>query len=274
VAFYRVRLDVPRELVLFVSGLLAGHRREIGTRKGTRKLGCYRQALFALAWFRDKGDIPRLGAGFGLPQSTAYRYLDEVTGVLAARAPGLQEALERALEEGTPYVILDGKIVASDRCQEKTISRKGREIDLWYSGKKHDFGGNIQALFYPSGIPMWVSDVLPGNVHDLAAARENVLAVLRPFLDAMPALADSGYEGAGHGVHVPVKKPAGVKELDVNTRTRNALLSSARCLGERGFALLSQRWQTLQNVTASPGKIGLIARAALVLVLFEHKMLT
>jgi hypothetical protein len=274
VAFYRVRLDVPRELVLFVSGLLAGHRREIGTRKGTRKLGCYRQALFGLAWFRDKGDIPRLGAGFGLSQSTAYRYLDEVTGVLAARAPGLQEALERALKEGTPYVILDGKIVASDRCREKTISRKGREIDLWYSGKKHDFGGNIQAVFYPSGIPMWVSDVLPGNVHDLAAVRENVLAVLRPFLDAMPALADSGYEGAGHGVHVPVRKPAGVKELDISNRTRNALLCSARCLGERGFALLSQRWQTLQNVTASPGKIGLIARAAFVLVLFEHKMLT
>jgi DDE superfamily endonuclease len=274
VAFYRVRLDVPRELVLFVSGLLAGHRREIGTRKGTRKLGCYRQALFGLAWFRDKGDIARLGAGFGLSQSTAYRYLDEVTGVLAARAPGLAEALERALAEGTPYVILDGKIVASDRCREKALSRKGREIDVWYSGKKHDFGGNIQALFYPSGIPMWVSDVLPGNVHDLAAARENVLAVLRPFLDAMPALADSGYEGAGHGVHVPVKKPAGVKELDLSNRTRNALLRSARCLGERGFALLSQRWQTLQNITASPGKIGLIARAAFVLVLFEHRMLT
>ena len=83
-----------------------------------------------------------------------------------------------------------------------------------------------------------------------------------------------GYEGAGHGVHVPVKKPAGVKELDINTRARNALLRSARCLGERGFALLTQRWQTLQHVTASPGKIGLIARAAFVLVLFEHKMLT
>ena len=46
---YRVMLDVPRELILFVSGLLAAHRREIGTRKGTRRLGCYRQALFALA---------------------------------------------------------------------------------------------------------------------------------------------------------------------------------------------------------------------------------
>ncbi len=95
-----------------------------------------------------------------------------------------------------------------------------------------------------------------------------------PFLETMPALADPGYEGAGHGVHVPVKKPPGVKELDINTRTRNALLRSARCLGERGFALLTQRWRTLQHVTASPGRIGLIARAALVLVLFEHKMIT
>jgi hypothetical protein len=36
-------------MVLFVSGLLAIGRSEIGIRKGTRKLGCYRQALFALA---------------------------------------------------------------------------------------------------------------------------------------------------------------------------------------------------------------------------------
>jgi hypothetical protein len=274
VVSYRVMLDVPRELVLFVSGLLAAHRREIGTRRGTRRLTCYKQALFGLAWFRDKGDIPRLGAGFGLPRSTAYRYLGEVIEVAAARAPGLREALERALAEGTPYLILDGKVVDADRCREKTTSRKGQAIDLWYSGKTHDFGGNIQALFYPSGIPLWVSDVLPGHVHDLAAARQNVLGVLRPFLAALPVLADLGYEGAGCGVHVPVKKPAGVKELDLSARARNALLRSARCLGERGFALLTQRWRTLQHVTASPGKIGLIARAALVLVLFEHKMIT
>ena len=271
---YRVRLDLPGELVLFVSRLLARHRREIGTRKGTRSLGCYRQALFILAWYRDKPDIPRLGAGFGLSQATSYRYVAEITTVVAAEAPGLEEALERAVAEGTPYVILDGKIVATDRCREKTVPRKGREIDLWYSGKKKDFGGNIQGLFYPGGLPMWVSDVLPGNVHDLAAAREMVLPVLRKYTDRMPALADCGYQGAGHGVLTPVRKPQGVKEPDINARTRNMLLSSARCLGERGFALLSQRWKTLQNVTASPGNIGQIARAAFVLVLFEHKRLT
>jgi hypothetical protein len=93
-------------------------------------------------------------------------------------------------------------------------------------------------------------------------------------LKNLPVLADSGYEGAGHGVHVPVKKPAGGRELDLDTRTRNALLRSLRCLGERGFALLSQRWQALQRVMLSPGKIGDIARAALVLVQFEHKMIT
>jgi hypothetical protein len=60
------------------------------------------------------------------------------------------------------------------------------------------------------------------------------------------------------------------QEPDIYTRTRNALLRSLRCLGERGFALLTGRWRTLQQITTSPGRIGDIARAALVLTHFEH----
>jgi DDE superfamily endonuclease len=182
--------------------------------------------------------------------------------------------VEQALAAGVPYLILDGKLVAGDRRGEETASRKGTTVDAWYSGKARRFGGNIQALSDPPGIPLWVSDVLPGMVYDLTAAREQVLGALGPFLPVLPVLADSGYQGAGRGVHVPVKRPAGGGELDADTRCRNALLRSRRCLGERGFALLSQRWKTLQQVTASPGRIGLIARAPLVLVLFEHKRLT
>ena len=208
-----------------------------------------------------------------MSQATSHRYVAEVTEVVSAEAPGLEEALGRAVAGGTPYVILDGKIVSADRCREKTVSRTGPDIDLWYSGKTKDFGGNIQGLFYPDGLPVWISDVLPGNAHDLAAARETALPALRKYMGKMPGLADCGYEGAGHGIFTPVKKPKGVKELDINARTRNMLLSSARCLGERGFALLSQRWKTLQHVTASPSEIGPIARAALVLTLFEHKRL-
>jgi hypothetical protein len=87
----------------------------------------------------------------------------------------------------------------------------------------------------------------------------------------MPCLADSGYEGAGIGVLVPAKKPAGNQELDIGTRTRNALLRGLRCQGERGFALLTQRWAALQHITADPDRTTEITRAALILTQFEHK---
>ena len=97
---YRVMLDVPFQLVVFVSGLLAQRRREIGTRDGTRALTCWKQAVFALAWFRDRPDICRLGQGFGISQATAYRYLNEAIEVLAARAPSLRGAWTRPLSRG------------------------------------------------------------------------------------------------------------------------------------------------------------------------------
>lgn len=53
---------------------------------------------------------------------------------LAAKAPSLRQALEKATDLGLAYLILDGTIVAADRCAEKKVSRKGREIDRWYSG--------------------------------------------------------------------------------------------------------------------------------------------
>ena len=61
-------------------------------------------------------------------------------------------ALERALAEGVPYVILDGKIVDSDRCHEKTLSRKGGKSTCG-TREEEGLGGNIQALFYPDGKP-------------------------------------------------------------------------------------------------------------------------
>lgn len=270
---YCVTLDVPKSLIDYLVGLLRAERRRRGTRLGTRRITCRDQALFVLAWFRDKPDIERLGAGFGLSRSTAYRYLDEGITVLAELAPTLADALERAKAEGLAYLILDGKTVATDRTHaQKKTSRKGQEIDAWYSGKTHDFGGLIQALMNPRGIPLWVSPVLPGSVHDITAARHLVLAALGPYLPDMPCLADGGYEGAGCGVKVPVKTPKRT-ELDLNARTYNKLLRGIRCLGERGFALLTQRWKTLQHVTCCPHKITKIAQACLVLVHFEHKMI-
>jgi hypothetical protein len=71
-----------------------------------------------------------------------------------------------------------------------------------------------------------------------------------------------------------VKRPAGNQELDIGHQARNALLRDLRCRGERGFALLTQRWAALQHITADPGRITEITRAALVLTQFEHKYIT
>jgi hypothetical protein len=272
VLYYRVSLDVPLTLLLKVSNLLKKHREEIGTRNGTRALTCWQQAKFILAWFRDKPDPRRLGQGFGISQSTAYRYKDEGIEVLAAQAPDLHEALERAAEQGLPYVILDGTLVSCDRCSDKKTSRKGTEIDKWYSGKAHEHAGLVQGIIGPAGIPLWTSDVRPGSTHDITAARELVLPGRRPWLKIIPGLADSGYEGAGAGILVPVKKPRR-RDLDTDTKTRNTLLRGLRYQGERGFAIMSQRWRTLQHVTVSPTAIGDIMKAALVLTQTGHKMI-
>jgi hypothetical protein len=192
--------------------------------------------------------------------------------VLAAQAPDLHEALERAKAAGMAFVILDGKVFSADRGGEKTTSVTGNLIDLWFSGKAHEHGGNIQALSAPTGFPLWVSDVEPGSVHDLTAARAHLLGALywaASHLD-LPTLADGGYSGAVIGVHTPIKHPPDGQVLDVDNRAYNALLRGLRCLGERGFAVLTGRWRGLRHITASPSRIGRIVKAAFVLTHFEH----
>jgi len=275
VTAYPAMLDVPQELVDLLADLLAAERVRLGTRPGTRALTCEKQAIMALVWFRGQRDVALVGKGLGISQATSYRYLDEAVRVLAARAPGLHDALQRGHDEGLSHLVLDGTVVETDRLRAKKTSTKGKTIDAWYCGKTHGFGGNVQALTRPDGFPIWVSEVEPGGTHDMTAAREHVLGALyAAAAKGLPTLADPGYEGAGQGVHTPVKQPADKSELDLNTRTRNMLLRSLRCLGERGFALLTQRWRALQHITTSPSKITKIARAALVLTHFEHGYLT
>jgi hypothetical protein len=192
--------------------------------------------------------------------------------VLSAQAPDLPQALERAIAEGAPHVILDGKIFGTDRLAETATSMKGKQIDAWHSGKKHRPGASVQAVTLPGGLPIWTCPAEPGHVRDITAARRHALpALYRAASRALPCPADGGYEGAGIGVHLPVKSPAGNQELDIGTRTRNSLLRGLRYQGERGFALLTQRWATLQRLTASPRRATEIVRAARILTQSEHK---
>jgi len=155
---YRSTLDVPRELAQFVAKLLLAERCRRGTPRGSRALTCFWQAVLGLRWFRDRTTPDALARGHGISRATAYRYLDEVTMMLAEQAPELAEALQRAKDQGLSHVILDGKIIPYDRCKEPALSVKGEVIDLWYSGQAHVHGGNVQAVLARDGFPLWVSE--------------------------------------------------------------------------------------------------------------------
>ena len=118
----------PAELLRYLSRLLAAERRRRGTPSGSRKLTCRDQAILALRWFRDRTHIEALGGDHGVSRATAYRYVAEAVDVLSERAPGLAEALERAMAEGVPYVILDGvngQVVAPAGGQVKVPTPSG-----------------------------------------------------------------------------------------------------------------------------------------------------
>jgi hypothetical protein len=128
---YRVRLDVPGIRSCSFPACWrpspVGGDQEEHPPPGLLPAGGVRAGLVP-----RQGSVPQLGAGFGLSQATAYRYLDEVAGVLTEQAPGLREALERALAEGAPHVILDGTLISSDRCRQKTTgSRYKQETRAW-----------------------------------------------------------------------------------------------------------------------------------------------
>jgi hypothetical protein len=261
---YVATLDIPRHVVDHLSRLLAVRRRRIGTPKGSRALGPFRQAVLVLRWFREQACVHCLARDAGISQATAYRYLHEGIDVLAEQAPDLDEVLHRCRREGMTHVVLDGTLIASDRL----AGVRDNGNDLWFSKKHKAFGGNVQFLSAPDGTPLWVSDVEPGSTPDITAARIHALpALYKAATDGLPTLADKGYLGAGIGIHVPVRRPKGKSEqaLHADTRSTNALIRDLRALGERAAAELKERWRALKHVTLSPSRIGDITRAALVL---------
>ena len=205
---YSATLDVPEATATLLTDLLIAERRRRGTGRGARAASAREQALLVLRWFREDADMKILVRDLTVSVATGYRYLHEGIDVLAAQTPDLHEVLAAGKAAGWTHVTLDGTPITTDRCRTPNPETG---YDLWFSGKHAEHGGNVQIVGDPTGFPVAVSDVQPGSVHDLAAARATgFLGALHAAaaLLGLPTLADKGYHGAGARHRHPDQGPA------------------------------------------------------------------
>ncbi len=135
---YTAVLNVSEDSVLFLSGLLHAEWARRGTRKNTRALSTYRQAVLALRWLFDDTRMSQLARDNGIGVSTAYAYRDEAVAVRAAGKPSLRGVLLAAKAAGHSHVIVDGTLIYTDRDHAPGPTAG---VDLWWSGKHHHHGG-------------------------------------------------------------------------------------------------------------------------------------
>ena len=158
-----------------------------------------------IRWFLDGTRVKQLAADNKVSLSTGYAYLHEGIEVLAAHAPGLESALLAAKMAGYAHVNIDGTLIETDRCRTPGPTPG---VDLWWSGKHDNHGGNIQVITAPDGWPLWTSPVRPGREHDTTALREHgILPLLSTWTgDDLRVLGDLGYEGEADHDHGRVQE--------------------------------------------------------------------
>ena len=270
---YTAALPVRDQTVLFLSSLLHDERRRRSTRTGTRALSPFNQAVLILRWFLDDTRVAQLACDNAIGKSTAYDYLHEGITVLAAHAPKLESALLAAKIAGHDHISIDGTLIETDRCRTPGPTTG---VDLWWSGKHANHGGNIQVITAPDGWPLWTSQVRPGREHDTTALRTHteILPALAAWTGQdLPVLGDLGSEGEADTITVAVKKPQG-GQLTEDQKAHNKVHNGKRAVGERGNSLLKTTFKALRNVSLCPWTIGKIVAAALVLLHVEHDRTT
>ena len=249
--FCRAALPLSSRTLTFTAGLIRRHRAAIGS--PWRKLNPGQQALLVLVYLRKGETFAELAAGFAVGTTTAWRYVNETTDLLAARAPKLRQAVRDAVRAGYAYVVLDGTLIPADRVAADRP---------FYSGKHKRHGMNVQVIASPDGSILWVSGALPGAVHDKKA--EWIWGVLAELQAAgLVVLADKGYQGSTWA-KIPYKgrnKPESQKQA-------NKAHAKLRAPGERANAQLKS-WHVLRKLRCCPWRAGQLAKAIHVLQIRE-----
>lgn len=273
---YQSGLPVSVATISWLTSVISAHRVRIGSR--WRKVSAWQQAVLVLAMLRKDERLLDLAGPNQISASTLRRYLLEVLGLLAARAPRLNRALRRLAGQGAVVVLVDGTLI-------RTRRRTGTQNRRNYSGKHKHHGLNVLGLTDEHGRLVWISAALPGKTADITAAR--TLRIREHLHEAgLTPAADKGF----HGWHKDVRETrdcpdcgGGTCEQVVLTpykaqarhpltkaqKQANAAFSAMRCAVERGFATL-KTWRILDKLRLHPRHATTLLRALHILTQHEQ----
>nr|WP_246113738.1 hypothetical protein [Streptomyces montanus] len=134
---YTARLPLSSATLNWLADLIRGHLKKIGSR--WRALPAGKIVGIVLAVLRCDQRPGDLAGGNGVHRTTVSRWVREVVGLLAARAPRLDRALKKIARSGGGMVLLDGSLI-------RTRRRTGTENRKTYSGKHKCHGLLVIAL--------------------------------------------------------------------------------------------------------------------------------
>ncbi|MGW0826358.1 transposase family protein [Streptomyces sp. NPDC002845] len=257
---YTARLPLSSATLNWLADLIRGHLKKIGSR--WRALPAGKIATIVLAALRCDQRPGDLAGGNGVHRTTVTRWVREVIGLLAARAPRLDRALKKIARMGGGIVLLDGSVV-------RTRRRTGKENRKNYSGKNKCHGLLVIALTDDRGRLLWISAARPGRTSEITACRHGKLTQkLREV--GLGAIADLGFVGLDDGgpdadpAVITGYKAARNRPLTRGQKLSNTALAAVRAPVEHGFAHL-KNWRVLGKVRTDPAWATALVRALLVL---------
>jgi len=257
---YTARLPLSSATLNWLADLIRGHLKKIGSR--WRALPAGKIATIVLAVLRCDQRPGDLADGNGVHRTTVTRWVREVVGLLAARAPRLDRALKKMARMGGGIVLLDGSMI-------RTRRRNGKENRKNYSGKNKCHGLLVIALTDDRGRLLWISAARPGRTSEITACRHDKLT--RKLREAgLGAIADLGFVGLDDGgpdadpAVITGYKAARNRPLTRGQKLSNTALAAVRAPVEHGFAHL-KNWRVLGRLRTDPKWATALVRALLIL---------
>ncbi|MFI1020026.1 transposase family protein [Streptomyces olivaceus] len=256
---YTARLPLSSTTLNWLADLIRGHLKKIGSR--WRALPAGKIAGIVLAVLRYDQRPGDLAGGNVVYRTTVSRWVREVVGLLAARAPSLDRALKRIARSGGGEVLLDGSLIRTRRRTE-TENRKN------YSGKRKCHGLLVTALTDDKG-PPGLGERRPAwtRLGDRLLPPRKLTAHLRAA--GLGAIADPGFIGLDDGgpdadpTVITGYKAARNRPLTRGEKLSNEALAAVRAPVEHGFAHL-KNWRVLGKVRTDPRWATALVRALMV----------